>query len=167
MTNEPTFVPEPVDPEDQAAEETATAWDPDDWPEMAATTGVAATNREAATTSEAETNREATTTVLDTLDFSGATSQDNHLGTYAMFFGVVSAVATAALFLWGAGIEWLDLLLGGAGAIYGVRGFNACARGRATNRWAAVIGGVLGLIAAGGSAVYLVLSALALTSTLP
>ena len=209
VTDQPTFMPEPVDPEAEGADAIAPAWDPEDWPEMASATprvdepvteqstrdaeppvGPDSTENWARDAAPAASAPPADASAPDAAEAyvpfadrvpepplpvaagseyfasSGPTSHDNHLGNYAMFFGVVAFVSTAVLYLWGAGLWWLDVVLGGLGAYYGVRGFNAASRGRATNRSSAVVGGLMGLAGAIAAAAYLVVVALVLTSGL-
>lgn len=200
MTDQPTFMPEPQDPDANGPDGLMPAWDPTEWPEMAG--GPPAVDEPAVDEPEVDEARavpdsidnwardaapaavsgpadaEAYVPFADRVPESskavepgqnplfgpGPTAHDNHLATYALFFGVVAVVATAVLYLWGAGLWWLDVVIGGAGVYYGFRGFNAAARGRATNRSTAVLGAVLGLVGALTAAAYLVVAALVFAS---
>lgn len=182
VTDQPTFMPEPVDPDAEGADAIAPVWDPEDWPEMAAATPGDATPAASPESDDASARdkREAYVPFADRepeqpvpvaaggdyFAASGPTAHDNHLGTYALFFGIVSVVATAALYFLAAGFWWLDAILGGVAVYYGVRGFNAASRGRATNRSSAVSGAVLGLLGALAAAVYIIAFAFLITSAL-
>jgi len=166
VTDQPAFIPEPLDPDAEGADAIPRAWDPEDWPEMA---DAAAPDAVDDYVPFADRVPEAPLPVAaghELFADAGPTTHDNHLGNYAMFFGVVAFAATAVLYLWGAGLWWLDVVLGGIGAYYGVRGFKAASRGRATNRSSAVVGGLMGLVGAIAAAVYLVVVAFALTRAL-
>ncbi|SEJ59594.1 hypothetical protein [Demequina mangrovi] len=80
-------------------------------------------------------------------------NEGNRYGHYAVAVGGAAALATSLMFLVG-GVLWLYVGMGAAAVYSGVRGWNAAARGLATNPRTAATGIALGLATLLGSLGY-------------
>lgn len=102
---------------------------------------------------------------LDEIQGRGISNDLNKYGHYAVFLGAVSLIASAVLFF-GAGLWWLNVGIGIAGAYYGVKGYRAAGRRLATNGGMALAGAIMGGLGVLATIAYLVLVAVLVAAVL-